>query len=198
VSKQDIKIIQGSTFIQQVRWETTPIVYKPITGITQAAPVSITAATHGVPNGWRVAIVSVKGMAEINAKNSPPKDKDYLPATSIDANTIQLNDLNAADFSNYQSGGYVQYNSPVDLTGFTANMEIKDRIGGTMLAMLSTVTGEIVLDNTNKVITITLTAAKTVAYTWTKGVYDLELVSATGVVTTLLYGAVTVYQEVSI
>ena len=52
-AKLDLSIIQGDTFSQIIRWETEPIVYSPITGITQAAPAVITATSHGVPNGWR-------------------------------------------------------------------------------------------------------------------------------------------------
>lgn len=196
MSKQDIKIMQGSTYTQLVRWETTPIVYKAINSISQGAPVSIGVTGHGIPNGWRAAIVSVKGMTDINATNSPPKDRDFNQVTVVDANTIQINNINSSDFANYQSGGYLQYNTPVDLTGFTARMKIKDRVGGTVLAILVSPT-DIALDVANKVITVTIAASATALFTWTTGVYDLELVSATGVVTALLYGAVTVHQEVT-
>ena len=44
---------------------------------------------------------------------------------------------------------------------------------------------------------LTIKQGSTAAFTWTKGVYDLEMVSAAGVVTDLLYGKVAVEQEVT-
>lgn len=198
---ENIVIEQGKTLSQVVRWESQPIVYKPITVITQAAPVRITATAHGLPDGWRVAVVSVKGMTQINAASTPPKDKDYHQATVIDANIVELNDVNAADFKPYVSGGYLQFNSPVDLTGFTARLTIKDKVGGTELFKLLTTPGlsdgTITLDIVESSITLTVSATLTAALTWKKGVYDLELESATGEVTALLTGTVTVTKEVT-
>jgi hypothetical protein len=195
--KKDIVITQGSDYLQEVRWETSPIVYKPIAGITNAAPVSIHCIGHGVPDGWNVAIVSVKGMEDINATSAPPKLKDYHEATLTDVDNITLNSVNAADFGAYTSGGYVQYNTPTDLAGYTARMTIKDRVGGLVLATLTDANAKITVDNTNKVIKIKLGAVETAGYVWSRGVYDLELVSATGVVTSLLSGSATLIKEVT-
>jgi len=179
-----ITITRGKTFTQIIRWETLPIVYRPITGIAQSAPAAITCPSHGVPDGWRVAIVSVKGMRRINASN-PPRPEEYHQATVVDADTITLNDVNAASYDAWTSGGYVQYYTPMDLTGFTARMLVKDEIGGTVLVELTTENGGISIDNTKKTITRTLSATATAAFTWDQGVCDLELVSPTGVVTGL-------------
>ena len=195
--KKDLLLCQGKTFAMAVRWETAPVVYKPVTAITQAAPARVTAALHGVPVGWRVAVVSVKGMKDINAKSYPPAVDDYHQATVVDANTVELNGVNAADFKPYLSGGYIQYNTPVDLAGFTARMTIKDKVGGAVLETLTDANGKIVLDNSTKSIRLALSAAVTAAYTWKKGVYDLELVSPAGVVSALLFGAVRITKEVT-
>ena len=197
MAASDLIIEQGKTFGKTLRWETGPVVYKAITAITQAAPARITCPSHGLTTGWRVAVVSVKGMTQINASSTPPKAKDYTKATVVDSNTIELNAVNAADYKAYTSGGYVQYNTPVDMTGYTARMAIKDKIGGTVLLSLTTVNSRIVLDNTAKTIRLTISATDTAAITWTKGVYDLEMVSAGGEVTRLLSGAVTVQREVT-
>jgi hypothetical protein len=124
----DLIIQQGKTFSQVLRWETQPVVYKAITAINQAAPTKITAVGHGVPDGWRIAVVSVKGMTQLNSKNTPPRSTDYHQATVVDVDNISLNDTNSSDYSTYSSGGYVMYNTPADLTGFTARMTIKDQI----------------------------------------------------------------------
>lgn len=197
MAASDLVIQQGKTFNKVLRWESPPIIYKPITAIVQQAPVSITCPSHEIPDGWRVTVVSVRGMTQINAPNNPPKDKDYVKATVVDANTIELNTVNAADYKAYTSGGYVQFNTPTDMNGYTARMSIKDKIGGTVLLSLTTENGRISLDNAAKTITLTITAADTAAITWKKGVYDLELVSTSDVVTKLLSGSVSVEQEVT-
>lgn len=197
-ANKDLIIYQGKTYAQVVRWESLPVIYKAITGVTNAAPAAITATTHGIPPGWRVAVTAVKGMKQINALNSPPKDKDYHIATVIDSDHITLNDVNSALYGNYlPNTGYVQYNTPVDLTGFTARMSIKDKIGGVELLRLDTATVGIIVDVMNFAIDLSISATLTAAITWIKGVYDLELVSATGVVTALLSGTVTVVPEVT-
>lgn len=201
-AKKDFVIEQGRTFTRVLRWEAPPYVYKPITGITRAAPVRITAASHGIPEGWRVAVVSVKGMTDINAATDPPKEKDYHAATVVDPNSIEFNDVNSSDFKPYSSGGYLQFLTPVSLAGCTARMKIKDKVGGTVLASteagdapLNTLT--VALDDTAKTITITMSASDTEDITWKKGVYDLEIDSA-GVVTALLTGAIAVTREVTV
>lgn len=196
-SNTDLTILQGKTFARTLRWEAAPIVYKPITAITKTAPVRLTVPDHGAPNNWRATVISVVGMSQINAENTPPKSKDYNRLTVIDDDTIEFNTINASDFGAYRSGGYLQYNTPVDLTGMTARMTIKDRVGGIVLDTLTTTDGEITIDVSGNKINLLLSAATTAVYTWTKGVYDLEMVSASGVVTLLLYGAVALTKEVT-
>ena len=193
----DLTIQQGSTFTQVLRWEVAPIIYDPISAITQSAPARITSALHNIPDGWRAAIVSVKGMSQINATNSPVKNSDYQRVTVVDANTVTLNEVNAASYSAYTSGGYLQYNSPASLAGFTARMAIKTMLGGDVLLSLTTQNGGIVVDDIGKTITLNISATDTAAITWTAGVYDLEMVSAAGVVTQLVNGAVLVNQEIT-
>lgn len=190
-------IAKGKTFARVLRWESAPIVYKPISNITQTAPAVVTATGHGIPNGWRVAITCVKGMTQINAATEPPKDKDYHTATVLTADTVEFNDINAACFKPYVSGGYLQYNTPVDLAGYSARMSIKDKVGGTELFRLDTTNTRILLDNTAKTITLTISATDTAALTFKKGVFDLEMESAGGVVTLLLSGDIVVADEVT-
>lgn len=193
----DLVLRQGKTFRRVLRWESAPIVYRPITAITRTAPARLNVPTHGAPDGWRVAVTAVKGMVQINADSTPPKAKDYQRATVVDANTVELNAINAAEFTAYSSGGYLQYNTPTDLAGMTARMTIKDKVGGLTLESLTTANGKIVLDNVKKTINLVLTAVTTAAYMWKNGVYELELVSANGDVYTLISGGVTVKKEVT-
>lgn len=195
---QDITIVKGATFSRVLRWESTPYVYKAITAITKAAPASITSTAHGVPDGWRVAIVSVQGMRQINAKNTPPRATDFHKATKTSADVIALNDVNSAEYDAWTSGGYIMYYTPVSLSGYTARMQIRPTAEDTATPLVSLVSPtDIVMDDTTKTITITIAASVTAAYTFLSGVYDLELVSAGSVVTKLLSGNVTVEAEVT-
>lgn len=192
----DLVVPQGDTFTRVIRWETAPYIYKAITAITQSAPVTITATAHGLKSGWRAAVVSARGMREINAENAPPRDSEYKQATVVDANNVTLNKVNSSDYDAYTSGGYLQFFTPVDLTGHTARMTIKNRVGGTVLQVLASPT-DIVIDVSNQTITIILSATVTAGFVWTKGTYDLEMVSASGVVTKLYRGSITIAKEVT-
>jgi hypothetical protein len=84
---------------------------------------------------------------------------------------------------------------PVDLTGYTANLQIRAfPLSTTILFDAST---DIVLGGTAGTITLTIPAASTATFTWWLGVYDLILTSASGVVTRLLQGSVTVIPGVT-
>ncbi|MDR2880839.1 MAG: hypothetical protein LBV29_02915 [Azoarcus sp.] len=193
--KQDITILQGKTFVQVLRWETAPVVYRAVTNITTTAPMTITAPGHGAPHGWRAAVTGVKGMHEANAAHLPPWDNEYHTITVVDDDTVQFNAVNAARYDEYKGGGYLQYNMPHELTGYVARMKVKDRVGGLTLASFTE--ADIAIDDAAKTITLTISATATAGYTWTKGIYDLEMESPTGVVTQLLHGAVRVVDEVT-
>ena len=192
-----LSIKRGERFSRSLRIETLPYVYVPITAVTQSAPVRITAPGHGLLDGQRAAIVSVRGMSELNARSMPPKIEEYRQATVIDADTIEINTINASGFNPYKGDGYLSYNTPVDMTAMTARMSIKDKVGGTELLRLSTLDGTIVLDEATCTITITLPAPVTAALTWKRGVYDLEIVDSLGAVHMLLSGKVTITPEVT-
>ena len=197
--QHDIEIRRGATFVLPVRWETEPWLYAAIASISLTAPASITSAAHTIPDGWNVAVVDAKGLTQLNAKNNPPKASDMRRATVVSSTVIQFNEISAAAFGKHQAGsGYLAWMTPQSLAGYTARMQIKDRIGGTVLASLTSLPGGgIVLDDAVKVIEITITAEQSEAFAWTSAVYDLELVSAARKVTALLEGAVSVSGEVT-
>ena len=196
--QHDIELRRGATFVLPVRWETTPWLYAAIASISLTAPVGITSAAHAIPDGWNVAVVDAKGLTQLNAKNNPPKASDMRRATVVSATQIQFNEISAAAFGKHQAGsGYLAWLTPHTLTGYTARMQIKDRVGGVVLLSLTTENGGITLDDGGKVIEISITAAQTEAFTKSAGVYDLELVSPGGVVTPLMEGAVAINTEVT-
>jgi hypothetical protein len=177
-------IRQGSSYLDVVRWETEPFIYKPITAISQSAPAVVTAVGHGLTNGWRAAIVSAKGMRQINATDITDLDQ-FHSVTVVDADNVSFNDINSSGYSAYTSGGYLQFYTPHDLSSYTARMQIKDKVGGNVLLSLTTENGGITIDPTAKTITRTISATDTAAITWTYGVYDMELVAPDGTVTNL-------------
>lgn len=194
--KRKLTVYQGRTFSQPVRWEAPDFVYVPLSAITKGAPCRITTTTpHGMPPDWRCAVVSAGGMTEINAE-TPPRAEQWRRGTVIDATTVEFNDLNSSGFSTYTSGGYLQFHAPVDLAGRTARMSIKDR-QGTVLLSLTTENGRIAIDAANKVITLQISAADTAGFTWTSGVYDLEVLGPGDAIVALLTGTVTVVREIT-
>jgi len=196
----DITITKGSTFSRVLRWEAAPFVLTPITAINKAAGTVVTAAGHGLVSGWRAAVVSAGGMRQINAKSYPPRATDFHKVTFVSSSQISFNDVDSSNFTTYTSGGYLASYTPVSLASFTARMKIRATASSTeVLVSLTSPSGGIVLDNTNHTITVTISAADTAAYTFSEGVFDLELVSgdATPVVTKLLSGNVFVLDEIT-
>jgi hypothetical protein len=195
--RQDLTLRRGETFTLTLRWEIEPIVYKPITEISRSAPVRITSPGHGIPDGWRAAVTSVRGMREINATSTPPREQDYRESTVIDADTVEFNTVNSASFHPYASGGYLQYYTPADLDGVIARLAVKRRPGGEELLRLDTDNGGILVDAAAQRIVLRVFAAETEALAWTHGLYDLEAEAPDGTVTQLMGGAVRVIPEIT-
>jgi hypothetical protein len=86
---------------------------------------------------------------------------------------------------------------PVDLTGYSARMQIRPFLVSQDVLLELTNQAGIVLGDDQGTITIEATAEQTEAIGSRRGVYDLELESADGTVTRLLQGAVTISREVT-
>lgn len=78
---------------------------------------------------------------------------------------------------------------PIDLTGYTAAMQIRNYPGATILYDAS---ANITLGGVTGAIDLVIPASVTAGFTWWQGQYDLLLISAAGIVTRLLMGSVTV------
>lgn len=158
-AKINFKIYQGTTFEQVLRWESETKTYAAIVGIAKAAPVAVTIddISKLPPTGWRVRVTNVVGMKEINMPEGV-----YHVISSIVGDTLTLNQINALGFTSYTSGGVVEYNTPVSLAGYTARMQIRKKAKDTApVITLTTENGGIVLDNTQKTITIRATPEQT-------------------------------------
>jgi hypothetical protein len=86
----------------------------------------------------------------------------------------------------------------VNLQGFTARMQVRSTLeSATALIELTTANSRIALGGAAGTITLTIAAADTAALTSGRGVYDLELVSGSGIVTRLLQGVATISRNVT-
>lgn len=88
--------------------------------------------------------------------------------------------------------------NPVDLTGFSARMEIRSKVGGELLHSLRTSTGEITLGGTEGTIQLHIPADVSASWTWRTAVYDLELITPDGDVIRLIQGGIQINPEVTI
>ena len=87
----------------------------------------------------------------------------------------------------------------VDLSGYSARMHIRPTAASNTLTLALTTgqDGRITLGGSAGTITLSISATDTAAITAGRYVYDLELISAGGIVTRLLQGVVTVSANVT-
>lgn len=85
----------------------------------------------------------------------------------------------------------------IDLTSYVGRMQIREKVTDAATVVdLTEGNGGIVMGGVAGTIDLLITAAATAAFTWTKGVYDVEI-ELSGVVTRLVEGGVTVNPEVT-
>jgi tRNA threonylcarbamoyladenosine modification (KEOPS) complex Pcc1 subunit len=87
---------------------------------------------------------------------------------------------------------------PVNLTGYTARMQVRDEVDSSTSALsLTTENSRISLGGAAGTIALLVSATDTAAVAAGEYVYDLELVSGSGTVTRLIQGCFTVDAEVT-
>lgn len=193
-AKLNYKVYQGSTFQEIYRWESGTKIYTPITSITKTAPCEIiTTTASNVPVGWRFRVTGAGGMKEINTNDSA-----YYISTEVNGTSIKINSVNSTQFTTYTSGGILEYNQPVSLIGYQARMQIRETVeSSTILYEATTQGGQIVLDNTQKTITLTIPASATQNFTFETAVYSVELFNGPGQVVPFLTGNLVLVPEVT-
>lgn len=194
----DISIKQGSTFQLTLKYGQPHFAVKAITGVTKSGQAVVTAPGHGLTVDWPVWIVGVAGMDQLNHTSDELRDAcAAYYAYYVDANSLRL-DVDTTRFNAYTSGGEVLYHPPVNLTGFTARMQIRETVESTtVLHSLTTENGGITLGGAAGTIALTISASDTAAFTFDTAVYDLEVVSGGGIVTPVASGTVTLTDEVT-
>lgn len=88
-------------------------------------------------------------------------------------------------------------NLPVDLTGYSADMQVRQFTDSAIEVELSTANGKIVINPGLGQIAMTLTATQTAALTANSYQYDLNLTSPDGYVYKILQGAFVVNESVT-
>lgn len=91
--------------------------------------------------------------------------------------------------------------NPVDLTGYTARLKVRDTArrpsAANEMISLTSPSGGIVLGGAAGTIAVTISASSTASLLAGKYVYDLELVASNTTVTRLIKGTFTVLSEVT-
>lgn len=188
--RKDFCVGAGATFAPVIRWGLKTFTSVPITAIAQSTPVQITAPAHNCPSGWPAAVVGVVGMYEINARRYPPEKPDLSAVTVLDADDISFNDVSSALYQPYVSGGSLVFNTPADLDGVSAVMSFYDRPEMDDLPLVTLTSGSgITIDTVGKTI---IPQLQTLGLLWTTAYYSLEVTDATGFVTRLLEGTLTI------
>lgn len=198
MSAYDFTIKQGATFSTTLKYSQPQFVVKPITGLTKSGQGVVTAVGHGLTIDWPVWIVGVQGMAQVNHRSDDLRvpSKAYL-AYYVSADSLRLN-VDTSRFAAYTSGGELLYHPPVDLTGFTARMQIRPSLSSeTVIHSLTTENGGITLGDATGTVELLIPATATDDFDFTAAVYDLEIIDGSGVVTRLLSGNIALSKEVT-
>lgn len=183
----DIQIQQGATFAYALQWMQERKVFAAITGMPSRVPVRLTATAHGMPDDWPCRVSGVQGCLEVN---SVTPDDLYI-GYKVDADTVELLNVNGNEWGTYSSGGYLEYWMPYDLSQYTTGSCVVRKSQGTtdVLFTLAWTTG-VVVDNVAKTITLQMAATDTAALTYgpEEGWYDLDLTHTSGAVHRVSYG----------
>lgn len=180
LQKLNLTIRRGATNVVPIRIESSRWQYASISSVAQSAPLRITAPGHGIPDGWRVAIMNVKAVGGIAAANNPPKDAELHAVTVIDADTIEFNEINGAAFRAYVSGGQLAYREPLDLAPYNgARIDVKGKINGESLLHLAEGAG-LRLDSTERAVWFEPTVEQSMTLPAKNYVFDIELLRTGG------------------
>lgn len=184
-----LKITRGSTYADTLYWDQGKTAFLEGT-LIPGAPARIAAVAHGLPPLW---FVRVEGYNVINGI-SPTVEYECI---AVDDDTLELVGLNGTGFR--AAPVVVAYYPPVDLTGYSARMQIRDDDGNLLVELLSTAAEgapRLTIDPVACTIKREIPATVTAAITVDTGVFDTEMVNG-AYVTKIDSGAVTIGYEVT-
>ena len=137
----DYTIQQGATFRARLVWMQPTFSVKAITGISQSVRPVVSVTAHGIPADvdWPVWIRGVKGMGKVNHEADQVGDHALaFTARRVTDDTLLLF-FDTTEFAAYSASGELIYQPPVDLTGCSARMQVRKRLGDAapVLSLLS-------------------------------------------------------------
>ncbi|MCM2317798.1 MAG: hypothetical protein NDI93_00530 [Pseudomonas sp.] len=179
----DLTIPRGKTFEFAFLCgdEGVPI-HKPISALHSKVPLILEVPGHSVPDGWPVQIECVRAPWELNTAS---RGEDFDLTRLVDADTLSIVGLSGSCWRDYRGGGVLTFPTPMDLTGCHARATVRDRAGGNVLFRWHSSPdaerdGAIEVDAEGCQIVLLLDAATSAALPWRRGVYEVELIDATG------------------
>ncbi len=185
--RYDFTIRQGATFSHSLQWMQERKTFKALSAVPQKVPVRLTCTGHSAPDGWPVFVKGVDGMTELNSTDP----LQPYTAALVDANTVELINVNGEDFTDYAGGGYLEYYTPYDLSTYTtASLVARAAQGSATVLDTFTFGSGVTFDNTLKLINLARTAVQTAAYTWDEGWYDLDATHTSGRIDRVAYGRI--------
>lgn len=175
-----LRVYRGKTFEFGFLYADDELSYPEITAMPTKAPVRLTITGHNIPDGWPVKITCVKQPEELNTTEG-----EFVIAKAVDADTIEINNLNAHCWKAFIPPGLLVYRAPMDLTDWQCRAQVRDRVGGEVLFSwhsdpLEGPDGEIEVDVAHSAFVLKMDAATSAALPWSQGVYDVEAISPTG------------------
>ena len=202
--QQDLEITQGKTFEAAFGWAQGKFVWKAITGVSQAAPLQLTAVGHDLKDGWPYWISDLKEQACLNnVRNGCEGEPDELGepylAEVVDADTLAINHLNGARFKAYVSGGAIRYYAREDITGYTAQMQVRRSPGAGEILFEASSTGAnpmIVVDSDSATFHLTIPADAFDDSVIASGVYEIEITAPDGRRYQLARGEIRIMRDV--
>lgn len=176
----DLTIYRGKTFEFAYLYADDELVYLPITAMPSKAPVRLTVMSHGLPDGWPVQVSCVKAPDELNTREG-----ERSVVSVVDADTLELNALNAHCWRPFSGGGLVVANKPVDLAGWQCRAQVRDKVGGAVLFNwhsdpAQNPDGVIEVDVSASAFVLKIDAATSADLAWKRGVYDVEAIAPNG------------------
>ncbi len=172
----------GASVDIPIRVETNSLTFAPIASIAKSAPVRVvTTSPHGVPDGWRAAIVDAKGMTELNSDKV--SDSDLMKVTVVDATTLDLDGISSLSFRTHTANtGAVAFYAPKDLSAYTsANMDVKKQVGAEAVANFNTIDGTLEIDALASAVWVRLDSSDLSALSAEDYVFDIELSRPDGI-----------------
>lgn len=202
--QQDLEIIQGKTFEAAFGWAQGRFVWAPISAVSQTAPLHLTVVGHDIKDGWPYWISDVREPACLNnvkpgCDGEPDELGEPYLAEVVDADTLAINHLNGGRFKAYVNGGAIRYYAREDITGYTAQMQVRRSARDAAVLFEASSTGAspmIAIDAAASTFHLTIPADALSAEPVFAGIYEIEITSPAGIRYQLACGAFTVARDV--